>query len=274
LPVLRWKYAANFLSVDIMTEAVWKSARFRFYEELNDFLPPERRKKEFDYTFREHPAVKDPIEALGVPHTEVDLILVNGKSVAFDYQLQDSDRVSVYPVFESLDISPLVRLRPGPLRHPAFVLDVHLGKLARLLRMLGFDTDYRNDFSDPELVRISTEEQRTLLTRDRRLFFFRAVSRGYWLRHTDPEKQLREVLDRFDLYTQIEPFRRCIVCNGPLQKVEKAAVLDQLEPLTRRYYRLFRQCATCRKIYWRGTHFHHMNRMLNKTRRWARDRRV
>jgi len=256
------------------THNAWSSARFRFYEELNDFLPPERCKKEFDYAFREHPAVKDPIEALGVPHTEVDLILVNGQSVGFDHQLQDGDRISVYPVFESLDISPLLRLRPEPLRQPAFVLDVHLGKLARLLRMLGFDTLYRNDFDDPELVQISTEEHRTLLTRDRRLLFFRALSRGYWLRNTDPEKQLREMLDRFDLYTKIEPFRRCIVCNGLLKPVEKSAVLDQLEPLTRRYYRLFRQCEACSKIYWRGTHFHQMNRLLNKTRQWARENKV
>jgi uncharacterized protein with PIN domain len=258
----------------LMTHDARNSARFRFYEELNDFLPPERCKKEFEHRFREHPAVKDALEALGVPHTEVDMILVSGTSVGFNYQLQDGDRVSVYPVFESLDISPLVRLRPEPLRRAAFVLDVHLGKLARLLRMLGFDTLYRNDFDDPELVRISADEHRTLLTRDRRLLFFRAVSRGYWMRNTDPEKQLHEVLDRFDLYAQVEPFRRCIVCNGLLEPVEKAAVLDQLEPLTKRYYRLFRQCAECGKIYWRGTHFHHMNRLLRKIRRWARERRV
>lgn len=255
-----------------MPADAWNSARFRFYEELNDFLPPDQRKTEFEQRFREHPAIKDTIEAAGVPHTEVDLILVNGISVGFGYPLQDGDRVSVYPVFESLDISPLVRLRPAPLRQPEFVLDVHLGKLARLLRMLGFDTLYRNDYDDPELARISSEENRILLTRDRRLLFYRTISRGCWIRNTDSEKQLREVLDRFDLYSRMEPFRRCIVCNGLLEPVDKDAVRDRLEPLTNRYYRLFRQCPECGKIYWRGTHFHRMNRLLSKTRGWAEHR--
>ena len=246
-----------------------QTARFRFYEELNDFLPPEHRKQEFDYSFFGHPGIKDPIEAIGVPHTEVDLIVVNGDSVGFNYQLQSGDRVSVYPVFERLDISPLLRLRPSPLRHPAFVLDVHLGKLARQLRMLGFDVLYRNDYTDPEIVRISVDENRTILTRDRRLLFARVITRGCWLRATDPEKQLREVLGRLDLYSRIDPFRRCIACNGLLEPVEKADVLDRLQPLTRRYYDRFFQCSDCRKIYWHGTHVEHMQQLLDKTRGWA-----
>jgi len=245
------------------------TARFRFYEELNDFLPPEQRKKEFEYSFSGHPGIKDPIEALGVPHTEVELVVVNGNSVGFDYQLQGGDRVSVYPVFESLDVSPLLRLRPEPLRHPAFVLDVHLGKLARQLRTLGFDVLYRNDYSDPDIVRISVDENRTILTRDRRLLFAKVITHGCWLRATDPEKQLREVLDRFDLYSMIDPFKRCIACNGLLEEVEKSDVIDRLEPLTRRYYDRFFQCPECRKIYWHGTHIEHMERLLDKTREWA-----
>src|SRR3989338_9144205 len=113
-------------------------AHFRFYEELNDFLPPERRKTTFTREFRNRASVKDMIEALGVPHTEVDLILVNGASVDFSYLVQDGDRISVYPMFESFDIRPLVHLRPRPLREPKFVLDTHLGKLAVYLRLLGF----------------------------------------------------------------------------------------------------------------------------------------
>jgi len=245
------------------------AARFRFYEELNDFLPPERRKAEFEYEFSGHPGIKDPIEALGVPHTEVELVVVNGSSVGFDYQLQDGDRVSVYPVFERLDVSPLLRLRPAPLRQPAFVLDVHLGKLARQLRMLGFDVVYRNDFIDSEIVRISVDENRTILTRDRRLLFARVITRGHWLRSTDPEKQLREVLDRFDLYSLIHPFHRCMACNGSLQAVEKSEIVDRLEPLTRRYYSRFYQCSECRKIYWHGTHVERMEQLLDKTREWA-----
>ncbi len=245
------------------------TARFRFYEELNDFLPPQRRKLEFEYSFDGHPGIKDPIEAIGVPHTEVELILVNGQSVGFDCPLQDADRVSVYPMFECLDVSPLLRLRPEPLRRPAFVLDVHLGRLARMLRMLGFDVLYRNDLDDPEIVRISVEQKRTILTRDRRLLFARVITRGAWLHSTDPEQQLHEVLDRFDLYSQMDPFKRCIACNGLLMPVEKSDVLDRLEPLTRRYYNRFFQCEACGKVYWRGTHVERMERLLEKIRAWA-----
>jgi uncharacterized protein with PIN domain len=248
------------------------TARFRFYEELNDFLAPDQRKHEFEYLFDGHPGIKDPIEAIGVPHTEVELIFVNGDSVGFDYQLRDKDRVAVYPMFESLDVAPLLRLRPEPLRRPAFVLDVHLGRLARMLRMLGFDVFYRNDLDDPEIVRISVEQNRIILTRDRRLLFAKVITRGAWLRSTDPETQLREVLDRLDLYSRIKPFTRCIACNGRLVPVDKAEIIHRLEPLTRRYYDRFFECETCGKIYWHGTHIEQMERLLDKTREWAASR--
>ncbi|AKJ64980.1 Mut7-C RNAse domain-containing protein [Kiritimatiella glycovorans] len=230
-------------------------AVFRFYEELNDFLPPESRKRDIRYAFGGRPGIKDPLEALGVPHTEVDLILVNGISRGFDYRLCDGDRVSVYPVFESLDLAPLIRLRPGPLRRTRFVLDVHLGKLARYLRLLGFDTLYRNDYGDPELVRISVEEGRILLTRDRRLLFHRAVTRGYWVRSTRPERQVREVVRRFDLAARIKPFHRCAVCNGIIEPVAKGEIAHRLQPLTRKYHRDFSRCRSCGKIYWKGSHY-------------------
>ncbi|MDO9047434.1 MAG: Mut7-C RNAse domain-containing protein [Methylobacter sp.] len=143
------------------------TAEFRFYEELNDFLPPEQRKRTMHYRFSGHPGIKDPIEVFGVPHTEVDLIVVNGQSVGFDYQLQAGDRVAVYPVFETLDISSLVRLREKPLRNPRFILDVNLGKLAKRMRLLGFDSLYRNDYRDADIVNIAVNERRIVLTRDR-----------------------------------------------------------------------------------------------------------
>src|SRR5262249_52305094 len=130
-------------------------ASFRLYAELNDFLPPAQRQIPFVYCFNGMPTIKEAIEAVGVPHTEVDLILVNGVSVAFDYRLRDGDSVAVYPVFESFDIAPLLRLRPQPLRETKFILDVHLGKLAKYLRLLGFDTLYRNDYQDPDIIAIA-----------------------------------------------------------------------------------------------------------------------
>lgn len=238
------------------------SAEFRFYEELNDFLPPEKRKQTLLYRFDGHPGVKDPIEAQGVPHTEVELIVVNGASVGFDYRLQDRDRVAVYPVFESFDITPLVRLREAPLRRIAFVIDANLGKLARRLRLLGFDALYSNRFHDAEIADISAAEKRIVLTRDRRLLHARRITHGYWVRSVVPEAQIREVLRRFDLHRQIRPFFRCLVCNGLLKPVAKADVFDRLEPKTKLYYEEFYTCDMCGRIYWEGSH-------LAKMRQWC-----
>ncbi len=231
------------------------SADFRFYEELNDFLPLHRRKREHRYAFNGHPAIKDSIEAQGVPHTEVDLIVVNGQSVGFDYPLLPGDRVAVYPMFESLDISPIVRLREAPLRRTAFILDVHLGKLARILRMLGIDTLYRTDYDDPEIIRIALAEQRIILTRDRRMLHDRRITHARWLHSTHSESQAREVIKRFQLERAIRRFVRCPACNGLVESVEKEAILDRLEPLTKQYYSEFFQCPDCRKIYWKGSHY-------------------
>lgn len=228
--------------------------RFRFYEELNDFLPTELRKVAFDHEFDRRASVKDMIEALGVPHPEVELIIANGESVGFDYLVRDGDRIAVYPMFESLDVSPALRVRDRALRTPRFVLDVHLGTLARYLRLCGFDTLYRNDYGDAELARISAAEHRILLTRDRHLLKRCIVTQGYCVRRDAPREQLAEVFRRFDLAGAAAPFTRCACCNGLLEDVDKAAVVQRLEPLTRRHYDVFRQCRDCGHVYWRGSH--------------------
>lgn len=238
-----------------MAKSSAREAEFRFYEELNDFLPEARRKRPFVYRFNGRPTVKDAVDAIGAPHAEVDLILINGVSVGWDENLSPGDRVSVYPMFESLDISELTRLRPESLRRPAFVLDVHLGKLATWMRMLGLDCRWENDLDDPEIVAISVKEERAILTRDIGLLQRGRVTRGYWVRSTDPDEQLPEVLARFDLYGSLAPFTRCVVCNGSLRSAEKADVWDQLPPKTRRYYNEFYQCADCGKVYWKGAHW-------------------
>jgi uncharacterized protein with PIN domain len=236
----------------------------RFYAELNDFLPLERRQVSFTHPVKERASVKDLIESLGVPHPEVDLILVNGESVDFSYLVQDGDRVSVYPVFEALDITPLVRVRPRPLREPRFVADTHLGKLALYLRLLGFDTWYANDCDDATLARISRDEHRILLTRDRGLLKRRMVTHGCYVRETDPERQVAEVLRRFDLYRAMAPFRRCLRCNGPLEPVPKEQVLDRLQPKTRQYYDEFSRCCVCDRVYWKGSHHERMARFVDR----------
>lgn len=234
------------------------TAYFRFYEELNDFLPPAQRKQTLAYDFKGNPGIKDAVESLGVPHTEIELIVVAGESVGFDYRLRDRDRVAVYPVFESLDVSPAVRLRTAPLRRTAFVVDVNLGRLARYLRMCGFDTLYSNAYRDHDVARLSAREHRIALTRDRRLLHRRIITHGYWVRATVPEEQLREVIERLDLKNRISPFRRCLDCNGPVEPVDKQVVIDELEPLTRKYYERFYRCGDCGKVYWAGSHYAHM----------------
>jgi len=241
-----------------------KLASFRFYEELNDFLAPADRRRSLDYRFDGNPAVKDAIETLGAPHSEVDLIVVDGRSVGFDYQLAHGDRVAVYPVFESLDISSLQQLRPKPLRVTRFVVDVNLGKLARRLRMLGFDTVYGNRLEDREIVDIARHERRIILTRDRRLLFRKAVTHGYWVRSDDPATQLAEVIERLDLSAKVRPWQRCLACNGRIESVDARQVWSRLEPMTRRYYRDFYRCPDCDKIYWEGSHIAHMAETIRR----------
>lgn len=240
--------------------------QIRFYEELNDFLAPELRKRAFDHDFERRTSVKDMIESFGVPHTEVEIILVNGRSVDFSHIVQDGDRISVYPVFESLDVSPLIRLRPEPLRTPKFVLDTNLGRLARYLRLLGFDCLYENDFEDAIVAKISSDQQRTLLTRDRALLQHRIITHGYFVRAVRPRLQVPEVLSRFDLYRLIAPFSRCIRCNGTLQDIDKATVEDRLEPKTRKYFDTFRICTGCGQIYWQGSHYERSMRLVDDWR--------
>jgi len=238
-------------------------AHFRFYEELNDFLPPLRRKVEFEQHFDRRASVKDMIEALGVPHPEIELILVNGEPVDFSYIVSDGDRISVYPMFEALDIASLVRLRDAPLRDPRFVVDCNLGRLARYLRLLGFDCLYDNGFTDEAIAAISQEQQRIVLTRDRRLLHRKAISHGLFVRAEQPRDQVREVLRRLDLYALSRPFSRCARCNGLLAPVEKDAIAGRLQPKTRRYYDDFLQCRDCGQLYWQGSHHERSRRLID-----------
>jgi hypothetical protein len=234
----------------------------RFYEELNDFLPQERRKVCFSHDFQRRASIKDMIEAQGVPHTEIELILVNGCSVDFSYIVQDGDRISVYPMFEAFDVQPLVRVRPRPLRISRFVLDVHLGKLARYLRLLGFDTLYRNDYEDAELARLASEECRILLTRDRDLLKRAVVTHGCYVRAVDPRRQIEEVMARLDLHRAIQPFQRCVRCNGQLAATPKQEVWERLPPETQRCVEEFWICQACGQIYWEGSHMPHIRRFI------------
>lgn len=239
------------------------TATFRFYEELNDFLAPDRRKREFTLACARAATTKHMIEALGVPHTEVELILVNGESADFSRILADGDRVAVYPRFEALDVTPLLRVREHPLRETRFVADAHLGGLAHMLRMLGFDTLYDNHFHDDDIVAICGNDGRIVLTRDRELLKRRAVTHGCYVHALKSEAQLREVVDRLDLAASARPFTLCLHCNAPLRPVDKASVLDRLPPRVRERYERFATCNVCGRVYWEGSHWRNMRRLLD-----------
>lgn len=240
------------------------NATFRFYEELNDFLPPERRSGEFSSRFAERATVKQAIEALGVPHTEVELILLNGESVGFGHLLGDGDRVAVYPKFESFDLTPLLRLRAQPLRSVRFVADAHLGGLARLLRLGGLDTLFRNDYADAEIAALSAGEGRILLTRDRDLLKRREITHGCFVRALKPVAQFREILDRLDLYSSLRPFARCMICNGPLRPIDKAQIADRLPSSVAQHQQNFTTCDACGRVYWPGSHWRRMSALLDE----------
>ena len=246
---------------------VIRKAQFRFYEELNDHLPEAWQKKAFNYEFKGRPAIKNTIQAIGVPHGEVDLILVNGESVDFNYQMQGGEEISVYPQFESLDISPVIKLRPKPLRENRFVVDVNLGKLAQKLRLLGFDTLFQNNFEDDKIIEISLKEKRIILTRDKGILKQNAVTHGYFIRNDEPKKQLTEVIERLQLQNSFRPFSRCSNCNGELEEVSKSNLSSILPNDTLNYYNEFWKCAGCGKIYWEGSHFGQILNWLNELKK-------
>ncbi|HNA03721.1 MAG TPA: Mut7-C RNAse domain-containing protein [Rhodocyclaceae bacterium] len=238
-------------------------AAFRFYGPLNDFLPPARRGRTFDATCAPDATVKHMVEALGVPHTEIELLLVDGQPAGFAHLLRDGERVAVYPGFESLDVGELARLRepvPGP---PRFVADAHFGGLARLLRMAGFDTLYDNCFRDAEIEALAARGGRIVLTRDRELLKRRGIVRGCYLRARDSVGQLQEVFDRLGLARHASPFSLCMECNAALEAVDKPAVLDRLPPKVRERHQHFTFCRRCDRVYWPGSHWQRMRGLID-----------
>jgi hypothetical protein len=234
----------------------------RFYEELNEFLPKIQRKVEFAKELLLPTTVKDLIESCRVPHTEVDLILVNGQSVDFDHKVNDEDKISIYPMFESIDVSPLTHLQDRPLRNLKFFVDAPLGKLARLMRLLGLDVHYDRKITGIEFLETTLKKKRILLTRNRQLLMPNKVTHGYCIHSNDPYQQIKEVVRRFDLTRQLKPFTRCSICNSILKKVAKKEIINLLEPLTKKYYDNFIHCPECGKIYWRGSHFSALQRFV------------
>jgi uncharacterized protein with PIN domain/sulfur carrier protein ThiS len=236
-------------------------AEFHFHAELNDFLGLARRGAAVTYRFGGRVSIKDTIESLGVPHTEIEAIVVGSTVVDFAYIVRDGDRVEVFP---SPAPTAHATLRPPFPGQPRFVLDTHLGQLASYLRMLGFDTLYRNDYPDEELARIASQEPRILLTRDRGLLKRSIVTYGRFVRATDPRLQVVEIVRRYQLAGWKMPLRRCLACNGLLRPVRKEDVLDRLALNTRNYFHEFSQCESCGRVYWKGSHYDRMRRFVEQ----------
>jgi uncharacterized protein with PIN domain len=241
------------------------NALFRFYGGLDYFLAHEVRNGTILYPLDQEAdgkvAVKHAVESLGIPHTEVDQITANGRIVGFDYGLEPGDVVEVFAWMPKEDAEMLRPPLPRPVR---FVADTHLGRLATYLRLLGFDTLYRNDYSDEMLAELSQQQGRVLLTRDRGLLKRRIVDFGCCVRENDPREQLVALLRRYRLTDQIEPWQRCLRCNALLQPAAKAEINDQLEPKTQRYFTDFKRCVGCGQIYWRGSHYERMQSFIER----------
>lgn len=237
---------------------------FRFYAQLNAFLDPQRRGRRFDYCLAGPASVKDTIEVIGVPHPEIDLILVNGNPVDFAYRMRDGDSVSVYPAFRSLDLSPIdARVGGGAPRPIRFVLDVHLGTLASWLRLCGFDTTVLDD--DAAIAECAARDARIVLTRDVALLKRSIVRHGRWVRHTDPEEQLAEVLEHFSLGARMQPISRCLECNTMLTAADAKTVEATVDPNIQARFHSFRQCAGCGRLYWARTHYDRLLEILERT---------
>jgi uncharacterized protein len=238
------------------------TVRLKFHGDLNFFLGSRTRAEIIERSLAEKTSVKDVIESCGVPHPEIDLILVNRQPVDFDYVIENDADIELYPVVTQCSRFKEKRLQATGIL--CFVADGHLGKLTRNLRLLGFDVAYDHHAQDRQLLRVMERENRALLTRDRRLLMHAIVRHGYCPRSQNADEQTIEVIRRFDLLRAIAPFTRCLRCNARLQKVNKADVIEKLEPLTKIYYEQFRRCTGCGQIYWAGSHFSKLQKRLEE----------
>jgi len=236
--------------------------RLRFHGDLNVFLGSKAGDAVIERRLVEKTSIKDIIESCGIPHPEVDLILVDKQTAGFDQTLANDAKVQVFPVENCGTFHTEKRLQAVGISR--FVLDGHLGGLTRNLRLFGFDVAYDQNADDRQLLEVMARDNRALLTRDRRLLMHAIVQHGYYPRSQNADEQTVEVIRRFNLSELIAPFTRCLRCNAPLEEAAKAEIIDKLEPLTKIYYEQFRRCPGCGQIYWAGSHFEKLQKRIEK----------
>jgi len=246
------------------------TVRLRFHGDLNIFLRSGSRDRIIDRQIAEKTSIKDVIESCGVPHPEVDLILVDEQVVGFDQTLASDAEVDVFPVVNADTNRTEKRLQTIGIY--SFVTDGHLGGLTRNMRLIGFDVAYDRGADDRQLLAVMVRQNRALLTRDRRLLMHAIVQHGYYPRSQNPDEQTIEVIRRFDLTELIAPFTRCLRCNAVLEEADKAEIMDKLEPLTKIYYDQFRRCPDCKQIYWSGSHFPKLQKRIEEILSRAQDK--
>jgi uncharacterized protein len=241
-------------------------ARFHFHRELNDFLARPLRGHTFACACAKTSSAKHMIEALGVPHTEVELIVKNGRSVGFDAQIEPDDLIEIYPARHTPAgmANGALLLRP-PLRSVdlRFIADAHLGGLAQLLRLAGFDTRYDNNFPDDEIEQLAQDEARIVLTRDRELLKRRSVLHGCYVRALQPDDQWREVAERLDLAPHVRPFRLCLMCNAPLRPAGPGDIDGRVPEGVRERHSRFVTCDVCHRVFWEGSHWRRMRARID-----------
>jgi uncharacterized protein len=208
---------------------------------------------------REKRSVKDLVQSLGIPHTEVGFVRIDTQYSDLSYILQDSAGVEIFPVSSPVSL-------PGV---PRFICDTHLWKLARRLRLLGFNTLFNPEWDDLQLADISLKDNLILLTRDRGLLMRKTVKTGLLIRDSDPEKQVIETFCRFGIKQDIRPFSRCMICNGILDPVDTNSayfwdtLIPKIPPNVLKWSREFHVCLSCEKVYWKGTHYEKLTRLLD-----------
>jgi uncharacterized protein with PIN domain/sulfur carrier protein ThiS len=227
------------------------TATFRFDDGLAAFLAKDFRGRSFSYTCARAATLKNAIEALGIPHTEVGGVVVNGEPATLQRIVRENDVIEVHP--------PGIE-KVGSV--PIFLADAHLGGLARFLRMLGFDTVHRNALDDAEIRRLASDENRIVLTRDRELLKCREIRRGCYVRALKPENQLQEVAERYGLGPLARPFTLCLHCNLVLEAIDKRAVAHRVPENVLSVHQTFSYCRGCDHVYWPGSHYERMRAAL------------